>query len=66
MNPAASPILATYLDSLAPVLVLTLDQDVRVTECNAYAQQILPMEQLGRPFTDWLVELLLVSFFPGA
>jgi|JI10StandDraft_1071094.scaffolds.fasta_scaffold124014_3 signal transduction histidine kinase len=57
MNPAASPILATYLDSLAPVLVLTLDQDVRVTECNAYAQQILPMEQLGRPFTDWLVEL---------
>jgi len=56
MNAAANPILATYLNSFAPVLALTLDQDMRVTECNAYARRILPMEQLGLPFTDWLVE----------
>ena len=55
MNPAANPILADYLNTTAPVLVLALDQGMLVTECNAYARRILPMEQLGRPFTDWLV-----------
>ena len=55
MNSAANPILADYVNTTAPVLVLTLDHDLRVTECNAYARQILPMEQMGRPFTDWLV-----------
>lgn len=55
MNLAANPILADYLNSTAPVLVLTLDHELLVTECNTYARRILPMEQLGRPFTDWLV-----------
>ncbi len=56
MNTAANPILAAYLNRLAPVLALTLDQDMRVMECNAYARRILPMAQLGLPFADWLVD----------
>ncbi len=56
MSTAANSILAAYLEGIAPVLVLTLDQGTRVTECNAYARQILPMDQLGLPFTDWLVD----------
>lgn len=55
MNTAANTVLADYLSTIAPVLALKLDQDMLVTECNAYARRILPMAQMGLPFTDWLV-----------